>query len=189
MWGNALGFSLAFLLCECKLFFINPLLRPVRSGVIVFFLQLTAYHYSKKAGDGLEGNPVPLIVSLIVLVCSLFRLLSETRFYYCKYYYTLPVFLFYGALWHYLCFDGGCHYVSIQTGPQGILCSGCFLSSQWAAAFLFYFLLRCHFFQSQGCIFAGIDNECKINSQGRHLLGSLTLAHEMGNWTLQLHIL
>lgn len=184
MHGNTLGFSLAFLLRECKLFFINPLLHPVRSSVIGFFLQLTDHHYSKKAGDCLEGNPVLLIVSLIVLVCSLFRLLSETRFYYCKYYYTLSVFLFYWALWHYLCCDGGCHYVSIQTGPQGISCSGYFLSPQWAAAFLFYFLLRCHFFQSQGCIFAGVDNECKINSQGRHLLGSLALTHKIGNRTL-----
>lgn len=56
--------------------------------------------------------------------------------------------------------------------------------SHHSGQLLFYFLLRCRFFQSQGYIFAGVNNECKINSQGRHLLGRLALAHEIENLTL-----
>lgn len=81
-------------------------------------------------------------------------------------------------------FDDGCHDISIQTSPPGVLCSGCILSSEWSAALLFYFLLRCHFFQSQGYIFAGVNKECKINLQDRHLLGRLALAHEIENLIL-----
>lgn len=67
-------------------------------GNCIFFLQLIAHHYSKKAWDCLEGNSVPLILSLIVLVRLLFRLLSETQFYCFKYYYTLPLLVFYDII-------------------------------------------------------------------------------------------
>lgn len=156
----------------------KSLAAPHKGKGNCFSLQLIAHHYSKKAWDCSEGNAVPLILCLIVLVHSLFRLLSETQFYYFKYYYTSSLLVFYNII--FVLMMGVIMYQFEEILEE----HHAQVFSLHSGQLLFCFLVRCHFFQSQGCIFASADNECKINSQGRHLLRSLALAHGIGKQTL-----